>query len=371
MPLVPACAREERRVRTTGDFAEAEVQHLRDEALDQRLAIAADRLVVLGLALESDGHRPALRFRIRRHVDQRVLVRRHAGVHGGRRAGRGGDAAEVRLHHLLGLGHRDVADHHHRHLIGAIPLLVERHQPLARRVLENFGQADRQALRVARALEDHRQLLVGQPRARAEAAAPFFEDDAAFLFDFGRQERNAGGEILQHRHAAIDIARAIGRDVEHVDGFVERRRRVDVRTEARADRFEERHQLARLEMLGAVERHVLEEVRQAALIGIFLHGAGVDRQPHRHAIGGPRILADEVAEAVRQPSGLHRRIDRQRSRQRELGGNRGWSLRRGHLRGRRAQRASRNDKTRRAIDEHERRNHAISWNPQHTIRQCV
>ena len=64
-----------------------------------------------------------------------------------------------------------------------------------------------------------------------------------------------------------------------------------MRAEARADRFEERHQLARLEVLGAVEGHVLEEVREAALIGILLDRAGVDGQPHRHALGGPRCSA--------------------------------------------------------------------------------
>ena len=91
-----------------------------------------------------------------------------------------------------------------------------------------------------------------------------------------------------------------------------------MRAEARADRLEERHQLARLEVLGAVERHVLEEVREPALIGLLLDGAGIDGQPHRHALGRARILPDEVAEAVRQLAGLHRRIDRQRPRQREF-----------------------------------------------------
>ena len=56
----------------------------------------------------------------------------------------------------------------------------------------------------------------------------------------------------------------------------------------------------------------------------------VDGETHRHAIGGPRILADEIAKPVRQPSGLHRRIDRQRAVERKLRRNR--RLRRGRLR---------------------------------------
>ena len=122
-----------------------------------------------------------------------------------------------------------------------------------------------------------------------------------------------------------------------------------MRAEARADRLEERHQLARLEMLAAVEGHVLEKVREAALIGVLLDRAGVDGEAHRDAIGRTLVLADEIAEAVRQPPGLHRRIDRQRAIERELRRNRrlrrAWlgRRRRGRLRQRRGdQRENRN-----------------------------
>ena len=324
----PRLRREEGRIGTAGDFAESEIQHLRNQALDERVAISADCFIVLGLALEADGDRPALRFRIRRHVDQRLLVGRHAGVHGGCRALRRGNAGEVLLDERFRLGDRDVTDDDHGHVVRAIPRLVKLEQPLAWRGLEHLGQSDRQPLRVARSLEDHRQLLVRQSRSRPEAAAPFFENNAALLLDFGGQERDAGREIAQHQHAAIDIPGPIGRHLQHVDGFVEGRRGVDVRAEARADRLEERHQLAGLEVLGAVKSHVLEEVRKPSLIRLLLDRAGIHGQPHRDALGRARILPDEVAEPVRQPAGLHRRIDGQRSRQREFRRNGRGRLRR-------------------------------------------
>ena len=43
----------------------------------------------------------------------------------------------------------------------------------------------------------------------------------------------------------------------------------------------------------AVERHVLDEVREPALIVLLLNRAGVDGQTHRDAIGRPRVVADE------------------------------------------------------------------------------
>ena len=200
---------EERRVRAARDVAQPQVEHLRHQVLDERLAIAADGLVVLGLALERrpTPTSPALPG----SVDMLISVSLCAGtlvstVAGG--ALRRGNAAEVLAAPVFSASATGMSPTTTTAmLIGAIPLLVEREQPLARRVLQDLGQADRQALGVARALEDHRQLLVGQARAGAEPAAPFLEDDAAFLFDFGGQQRDAGGEILQHQHAAIDVAR--------------------------------------------------------------------------------------------------------------------------------------------------------------------
>ena len=49
----------------------------------------------------------------------------------------------------------EVADGDHRHQVGAVPVLVEADERVARRLLEDLGQPDREALRVARALEQH------------------------------------------------------------------------------------------------------------------------------------------------------------------------------------------------------------------------
>jgi hypothetical protein len=67
-----------------------------------------------------------------------------------------------------------------------------------------------------------------------------------------------------------------------------------VRTEARADTLEEGDEFARLEVLRAVERHVLEEVRQAALVVLLVDRADIDRQPQRHATCRARVAADVI-----------------------------------------------------------------------------
>jgi hypothetical protein len=127
---------------------------------------------------------------------------------------------------------------------------------------------------------------------------------------------------VQDQHAFLDVPGPIGGDLEHVDGFVERRRGIDVRAEARADRFEERYQLARLEVLRAVEGHVLEKMREAALVRVFLNGARVDGQPHGDTFFRTVVVADEITQPVRQPPGAHRRVNRERAIEAKLGRNR-------------------------------------------------
>ena len=111
----------------------------------------------------------------------------------------------------------------------------------------------------------------------------------------------------------VERAGAIGRHVEHVDRLVEARVGVDVRAEPRADRLEIRDQLARLEVRRAVERHVLEHVREAALIVGLVDRAGLDREPqHRRGSSGRALWRMKIGQAVRQRAGADRRVERQR-----------------------------------------------------------
>ena len=71
-----------------------------------------------------------------------------------------------------------------------------------------------------------------------------------------------------------------------------------MRPEPRADRLEERDQLARLEVLGAVERHVLEEVREPALIGSSWSEPTLTASRSDTRFGRAPVAADVVAQAV-------------------------------------------------------------------------
>ena len=68
----------------------------------------------------------------------------------------------------------------------------------------------------------------------------------------------------------------------------------------------------------AVERHVLDEVREPALVVVLEHRAGVDHEPELGAALRLLVGADVVAQAVRQRADRDPRIDGNGSRQRNV-----------------------------------------------------
>ena len=193
------------------------------------------------------------------------------------------DRREVRLDQVLDRGAVEVADRDDGHQIGAVPVLVEARQLIRLERLDDFRLADRQPVRVARALEQDRKQLVGQARARAAPQAPLFHDDAALLVDLDRIERHVVRPVFEHQQRAVDRLGLVGRNLQHVHGLVEARVGVEVRAEAHPERLDERDDGLLREVLRAVERHVLDEVREPLLVVVLEDRSGLARRA-----GAPR-----------------------------------------------------------------------------------
>jgi hypothetical protein len=56
--------------------------------------------------------------------------------------------------------------------------------------------------------------------------------------------------------------------------------------------------------------HVLDEVRQAALVLVFEGRPGVDGEPDVRALFRPRVAADVIGQAVLELAGANCRVDR-------------------------------------------------------------
>ena len=302
---------QERRVRLTRDFTEARGEQRAEQPLDDRAAVVADGDEAARRHPHGNVDARARRLRIR---DRRVDGARARPI------GDGEDRARLRIERRRNRGevgsdqvldHRlvDVADDDHTHQIRAIPILVELAQPIGIRIANDVRRADRQPVRIARPFQQQRELLVGDPLLGAEPLTPFLEDDAALLLDLRRVERDVVRPVLERQERAIDDRRILSRDLQLVDRLVEARVRVDVRAEAHAERLHEVDDVEPREVERAVERHVLDEVRETALVLFLEHRARVDDQPQLRARLRDLVGADVVAQAVRQPADRDLRID--------------------------------------------------------------
>ena len=63
-------------------------------------------------------------------------------------------------------------------------------------------------------------------------------------------------------------------------------------------------------MRAPVERHVLDEMREPLLVVSFLHRSRFDCQTQRDAFFGPRVLAHEKLQAVRERRGTNGTVER-------------------------------------------------------------
>ena len=85
--------------------------------------------------------------------------------------------------------------------------------------------------------------------------------------------------VFEDEQRPVDHRGIVGGDLQFVDGFIEARVGIHVRAEPHAERLHEAGDVLLGEVQRAVEAHMLDEVREPALIFVFEHGARVDDEP--------------------------------------------------------------------------------------------
>ena len=163
----------------------------------------------------------------------------------------------------------DVANHDYGHEVGTIPIAIEPHQLLTGGALDDLGSADRRPVHIARAFELDAADLVRGSLVCAQVHPPLGKDDGTLAFDAARVERGAARPVLQDGQRAVEGARHVGWHAERVLRFVEARFRIRVRADAQSERAEKVVDALSGKMRGALELHVLDEVRQPSLIVVF------------------------------------------------------------------------------------------------------
>ena len=88
------------------------------------------------------------------------------------------------------------------------------------------------------------------------------------------------------------------RQVEHIDGAVEAGDGVGVRPEFQAQPLQRFDELAFRDMVRFVERHMFDEVGEAALLVAFADRAESEAQPDRRRALGRRVAHHRIFHAV-------------------------------------------------------------------------
>ena len=261
------------------------------------------RVRSLRLLVQQSDHRSG-RFLVAGDRDESAVVRWHGRQWPQTRVCRARDRAEVAADQRFDLRSVEVADRDDSHEIGAIPIVVETPQRSRRIRLESFLVTDRNPLAVLGSGEQHREPLVLHAVLSALPQAPLFDDDRPLFLDLGGFEGEVVGPLGEDLESLVHDCGAVRRDREHVNRFVKAGERVDVRAVTHADRFQVAGYLISRESLRPAKRHVLEHVRESALIIVLEHGAGVDHQSQLGAFFWSVVLTDVVAHPVRQrPNG--------------------------------------------------------------------
>jgi hypothetical protein len=120
------------------------------------------------------------------------------------------------------------------------------------------------------------------------------------LFDLFLTEQHAIQIIAEELHGIADVLVVHLRQLELVDRLLEAGVRIRVRPEAHAKALEIFHHLASSEVLGAIERHVLQEVRHALLVVGLHHRTHIDVKPHTRPPRRLGIRQNHVAQAIVQ-----------------------------------------------------------------------
>jgi hypothetical protein len=115
--------------------------------------------------------------------------------------------------------------------------------------------------------------------------------------------------VFEDQQRSVNRCRVVGGNLQFVDGLVESRVRIDVRAEAHSQRLHEAGDLLLGEVERAVEAHVLDEMRQSALVFVFEDGTRIHDEANFGAPAGLAVRADVVAKAVRKRADRDERID--------------------------------------------------------------
>ena len=208
--------------------------------------------------------------------------------------------------------HVDVADYDDRLIVGTVPFMVVVTECLVLEVIDDGGVADDIAFRVLRTRVHELVQFLPYTSACGTSGSPLLEDHATLGIDLLVQKEQTATPVMHDQQRTIDDTGTVGRHVrETIDGLVDGGISVDVTTEIHTHGLEIIDDSFAREMLGTIERHVLQEVRQTVLMILLEDGTHGLCDMELSTLFRLLVMTDVISQSVVQLAVTNLRVDRQ------------------------------------------------------------
>src|SRR5262245_64350798 len=193
-----------------------------------------------------------------------------------------------------------IADSDNGHQIRPIPIFVELLQCFRFEILNDFRFANRNSLRIVRALEQNRKEFIRCARAGSSSQTPLFHDDATLFVNLLVVKRHVMRPVLEYQKRFVHDFWFIRRDLKHVNSLVEAGVGVQVGAESHAEGLDELHNLVFRKVCRAVEGHMFDKMGKSLLVVIFQNGSGLYNKSKLSALLGFFVRPDVIAKSIGQ-----------------------------------------------------------------------
>src|SRR5438067_1734649 len=174
-------------------------------------------------------------------------------------------------HDLLDCGLvREVAHRNHHHFLRSIPRVPEIEEAFAPRLCDNFRQPDSKATREQRSSKHCLELRDKIAVAGGIARSFLRQNNASLLVDLLVAQKQSAGVVAENPHSLYHGSVIRMCQLQLVDRAIEAGVGVDISSESHPHPLKELHERAWRVMRAAVERHVLEKMRETSLVVLLV-----------------------------------------------------------------------------------------------------
>ena len=195
----------------------------------------------------------------------------------------------------------EIADDHQHRIGGHIFPLPESAQTCGIRSRESLFRTDRHPLGSARLGEEEFERIHRVAQRVGVARAPFRQHHAALARHCLLVEGQFARRLAHQHQGRVEQIRIRARQVELVLRALHPGRCVGVRPEGEAQPFEQSDHLALGHIGRSVEGHVLDEMREAALVIALVERSGGNLHADQRGVLGPVVAPDDIAQPVIEP----------------------------------------------------------------------